>query len=152
MSDEQQAELPTSVLDALYETGSELSEREPWVASRRSGAISIVPRVATLMAGVGGKTNPDSIMGSAIRSSALNILAYLPADLRLAALIDLAARNPASVDLLFSGHVSRATAVQRFNVLSSLGVFARHGLVEEVFTSERVDRAVRAVSKVNGKR
>ncbi len=133
--------LSETVVSALISASDEISAKETWAASRLSGASALVPRIIGLIVTAPKMLRRDHSARIYIRQNILKVLAYLPADLRLGCLIDMAGRNPEALDDIFSGHIAEDYEIYRYNVISSLGIFARHGLVEEVFTAERI-RAV----------
>lgn len=139
--------LPETVVTALISASDEVSRNESWTAPRRGGASAVVPRVMTVIAAaqVGLR---DGATRNFVRQNALRILAYLPADLRLSALIEMATKHPEAIDDLFTGNISKPFEVYRFNIITSLGVFARHGLVEEVFTRDRIERVTGTIKSV----
>ena len=130
--------LSETVVSALISASEELSTRETWATTRRSGASAMVPRVMSIIMSAQHMLRRDNPVRIYVRQNVLKILAYLPADLRLGALIDMAGRNPDALDDIFTGKVSEEFEIYKYNVISSLGVFARHGLVEEVFTQSRI--------------
>ncbi len=130
--------LSETVVSALISASDEISAKETWAASRRSGASALVPRIMGLIIIAPRMLRRDHSVRIYIRQNVLKVLAYLPADLRLGSLIDMAGRNPEALDDIFSGHIAEDYEIYRYNVISSLGIFARHGLVEEVFTAERI--------------
>lgn len=140
--------LPETVVTALISASDEISERETWVASRRSGAAAAVPRIISIVMAAQGMLRRDSSVRGYVRQNTLRVMAYLPADLRLGALVHLASSNPEALDDIFSGPISKDFEIYRFNVISTLGCFARHGLVEEVFSRENIEEVGRAVQTV----
>lgn len=130
--------LPETIAKALISASEEISGSEKWVPRRRSEVILAIPRLMSIIVGARRSFDPASRSGRIIRESSLRVMAYFPADLRLTCLLDLAVRNPLALDDLMVGEVGPNYQVYRYNILSSLGVFARHGLIEEVFTKDRV--------------
>lgn len=143
--------LPETVVTALISASDEISQRETWAAPRRGGAAAAVPRIISIVMAAQGMIRPGSSVRTYVRQNSLRVLAYLPADLRLGALIDMASRNPEALDDIFSGKISQEFEVYRYNVISTLGVFARHGLVEEVFTRENIEAVGQSVQDVRRK-
>ncbi|MFG6083437.1 hypothetical protein ACEUZ9_004697 [Paracoccus litorisediminis] len=139
--------LPETIAKALISASEEISGTEVWVPRRRSEVMSAIPRLMAIVMASRKRFDPTSRSGRIIRESSLRVMAYFPADLRLTCLLDLAVRNPLALDDLMSGEIGPTYQVYRYNILSSLGVFARHGLVEEVFTRERVTDVGRIVDR-----
>ena len=138
--------MPDTIVRALTSASREVATTETWVP-RRSGAMSgIVSRlVAVLHGGLLGRTGPRT---QPIREQSLRLLAYMPAELRLAAIMNVVRTRPESIDDMLCGKIRPEYMIYRYNILSSLGVFARHGLVEEVFTRDRMQ----AVGSIIGRR
>lgn len=132
-------QISETIAIALMTASEEISGSEQWVPRRRSEIVSAIPRLMTIVMAARRKFSAESRSARMIRQSSLRVLAYLPADLRLNCLMDLAVRNPLALDDLLTGPIAPNYEVYRYNIFSSLGIFARHGLVEEVFTKERVD-------------
>ncbi|WP_411840052.1 hypothetical protein [Paracoccus sp. ME4] len=139
--------LPETVVTALISASDEVSRNESWTAPRRGGASAVVPRVMSVIAAAQAGLR-DGPARSFVRQNSLRILAYLPADLRLSALIEMASKHPEAIDDLFTGKITKPFEVYRYNIISSLGVFARHGLVEEVFTRDRIERVTGTIKSV----
>lgn len=133
--------LPETVIAALIGASDELSEVESWAASRRTGANGAVQRVMSVIVSSQHLIPSHTRVRAGVRQQVLRLLAYLPADMRLSCLIDLSTRDPDALDDLFAGRIAPEYERFRFNIICSLGAFARHGLIEEVFTDERI-RAV----------
>lgn len=140
--------LPETVVTALISASDELTQRETWAAPRRGGAAAAVPRMISVIMSAQRMIRRGSSARTFVRQHSLRVMAYLPADMRLSALIEMASRNPEALDDIFSGQISPEFEVYRYNVISSLGVFARHGLVEEVFTRDRIEAVGASVRNV----
>ncbi|MBW3243609.1 hypothetical protein KUV57_13125 [Epibacterium sp. DP7N7-1] len=147
-SNQMSGALPETVVTALISASDEIAQRETWAAPRRGGAAAAVPRIISIIMAAQGMLRPSSSVRAYVRQNSLRVLAYLPADLRLGALIDMASRNPEALDDLFSGKISKEFDVYRYNVISTLSVFARHGLIEEVFTRENIEAVGQSVQSV----
>lgn len=126
------------MLSAMSSASEEISRAEKWVPARAGVMSSSMSRIMSIALASVNIIPAERSARGVIRQNLLKVIAYLPADLRLRVMIDLAKRNPEALDDLFSGRVDEKFEVYRYNLLSSLGVFARHGLVEEVFTRERI--------------
>jgi len=128
--------LPSTISSALISASHEISQGEPWV-TRRGLAGSTVPRLMAVLLGLGRKGGHDSKMRQYIREKCLRLLAYMPAEIRLMSMVELARKSPDTLDDLFTGKIAEDVEIFRYNLLTSLGVFSRHGLVAEVFTKDR---------------
>lgn len=133
--------LPESVCSALVSSAEELSQSESWVPRRRGPVIAIIPRLMGSIARFGlARAHGDAAAYRRACGTALRAMAYFPADLRLAMLLEISIASPDTLDDLITIDLPAEYAPARYNLLHSLGVFARHGLIEEVFTQERVDQ------------
>ena len=139
--------LPATIANALATASEEISEGERWVPRRRSDMIVSIPRLMAIIMASRTRIEPGSTSSKIIRQTCLKLIAYLPADLRLVSMMELSLRNPMALDDLMTGTVGPQYEVYRYNLLTSLGIFARHGLVEEVFTKDRVARVSRVVDR-----
>ncbi|MCE6959693.1 hypothetical protein LAZ40_11750 [Cereibacter sphaeroides] len=131
-------QLPETVIDSIMTASSELSARETWVPRNHGFIPVLVPRLIALMVGASRRLDPDGLAARMVRQNALRVLAYLEADVRLTLLLDLARRAPAVIDDLFAGPIDDPYEPYRYNIFASLGIFARHGLIREIFTPERI--------------
>lgn len=133
--------LPESVCSALVSSAEELAQSEKWVPRRRGPVISIIPRLMGAVARFGlARAQGDAAAYQRACGTALRAMAYFPADLRLAMLLQISISSPDTLDDLITLDLPAEYAPARYNLLHSLGVFARHGLIEEVFTQERVEQ------------
>lgn len=144
--------LPPTVASALVTASQEISASEKWVPARRGALGSTVPRLMSVIFAINAMVGPDRPARRKIRETSLRLLAYLPADLRFGAILEVAVRDPDVLDDLLSGSISSDHEVYRYNIFLALGVFARHGLVEEVFSMDRLDRVGRIVERTKKKR
>ena len=131
--------LPGSVLEAVQSTRNELRRKEGWVPILRGPGVRGISSLITIALAAHEKLSDSSKSRKVIRQGILKILAYLPADSRIVALIDLAALNPHALDDILIGRIDERHEAYRYNVMTSLGIFARHGLINEVLTNERLD-------------
>lgn len=138
-SSAEQEALPESVCAALVSSSEELSQSERWVPRRRGPVLAIVPRFMSALTRISlSRRKSDPVAYAQACGTSLKCLAYFPADLRLAIILDLSLSAPETLEDLLGLEIPHEYAPARYNVLHSLGVFARHGLIEEVFTQERV--------------
>lgn len=138
--------MPETISRALSSASREVASTETWVPVRTGAMSGIISRlVASLHGGLLGRNGP---LTQPIREQSLRLLAYMPVELRLAAVMNVVRTRPESIDDILSGPIRPEYMIYRYNILSSLGVFARHGLVEEVFTRDRMQ----AVGSIIGRR
>lgn len=131
-------QLPETVVDSILTASQEISENETWVPRNHGLIPTLVPRLISLMVSSSRRLNPQGNPARLVRQNTLRVLAYLEADIRITLLLDLARRAPAVVDDLFAGDIDAAYEPYRYNLFTTLGVFARHGLIREVFTPVRI--------------
>lgn len=139
--------LPETVVSALISASDEIAQRETWAVPRQGGTAAIVPRIISVLCAAQARMRPEASARRFVRQSALRVLAYLPVDLRLGALIEMSAKAPEALDDLFYGDISPDYEIYRYNTLTALGTFARHGLVEEVFSEENIIAVGQAIGK-----
>lgn len=130
--------LAPTLRTALVTASEEISEAEAWVPPFTEKSVSTIPRLMAVIFAASQILKPSGKARRLLRAKSVMILAYLPADLRLSAIISIARRDSDALDDLFTGPIPSSHEIYRYNLLSSLGVFARHGLVEEVFTQDRI--------------
>lgn len=141
-----------SIVDAILSASEEISTRETWAPRGRGVFPVLAPRLISLMINGVRRLDPNGPPAMTVRQNVIRIMAYMDPDLRIAMLLDLSARKPEVVDDLFSGKVDGNFEIYRYNLFSTLGIFARHGLVREVFTQERLGTVRDAMSKVSDAR
>lgn len=140
-------QLPETVVDSIVTASQEISERETWVPRNHGLIPALVPRLVSLMVSSSRRLNPEGNPARLVRQNILRVLAYLEADIRITLLLDLARRAPGVVDDLFAGDIEPAYEPYRYNLFTTLGVFARHGLIREVFTPSRIATVRDAMTK-----
>ena len=93
------------------------------------------------------RTHHGNVLRHKINISTLKILAYMSVETRLRFLISLSLINKEAVNEILTQPMAPSHEAYRFNILTSLGSFSRHGLVNEVMTQERADIVSRAWKK-----
>jgi hypothetical protein len=73
------------------------------------------------------------------------ILAYLPADIRIGFLISMSDRDPDALEALLAAPYDPKAEPALHNIVSTIGGLARHGILSDIFTQERMDRVERVV-------
>lgn len=131
-------QLPETVVDSILTASQEIAERETWVPRNHGLIPALVPRLVSLMISSSRRLDPEGRSARLVRQNILRVLAYLEADIRITLLLDLARRAPGVIDDLFAGDIEEAYEPYRYNLFTTLGVFARHGLIREVFTPSRI--------------
>lgn len=140
-------QLPETVVDSILTASQEIGERETWVPKNHGLIPALVPRLITLMVSASRRLDPEGAPARLVRQNTLRVMAYLEADIRITLLLDLARRAPGVVDDLFAGDIDDAYEPYRYNLFTTLGVFARHGLIREVFTPSRIATVREAMTK-----
>lgn len=139
--------LPDDVVDALVSTAREADLMETWVPKRQGIILRVVPRALRLLS-VAISSLPESVMErKTIRQNTLHILSYARADIRLKTLFDMGINTPEILHDLLSGDIDPEYVPHRYNIITSLGIFARHGLINGITSPERVIRADRAMRR-----
>jgi hypothetical protein len=141
-----------SVVASIVSASEEIAARETWSPRGRGVFPVLAPRLVALVTHASRSLDPDGLAARTVRQNALRLMAYMDADLRIAMLLDLAARRQAVIDDLFCGPVDEAFEIYRYNLFSSLGIFARHGLVREVFTEDRLGQVRGAMTRMAARR
>lgn len=140
-------DIPDTIVDAMITSGNDLQVRETWISPVTTAAMLSVPRVVgailTSAEMIGG--SPDNMV--AARRICLRILAYMPANLRIPVIMRVARINPEAIDNLLLGRLNEEDEVLRFNFMNSIGVFARHSLISEVMSIERMDRVLNSIEE-----
>lgn len=143
--------LPEPVANALMTTANHLRRKEAWVPPVRGAVMLGMPRLIGIAVASTSEIDPDSAAAQAVRQGVLRILAYLSADIRVMVLIRIATMNTEALDDILTGKIDPDHRAYRYNIMTSLGVFARHGLVNEVMTAERIDRVSNSLDRVREK-
>lgn len=143
--------LPEPVANAIMSTVSHLRRKEAWVPPTRSAVMLGMPRLIGIALNSASLLDPESAAAQSVRQGVLRILAYLSADIRVVALIRIATENPRALDDILVGRIDSDHRPYRYNIMTSLGIFARHGLMNEVMTEERVDRVSNSLERVRAR-
>jgi hypothetical protein len=143
--------LPEPVANAIMTTAGYLRRKEAWVPPVRGAVMLGMPRLIGIAVASVSDLDPESASAQAVRQGILRILAYLSADIRVMVLIRIASQDPKALDDVLTGKIDQDHRAYRYNVMTSLGVFARHGLINEVMTSDRVERVTNSLERVRAK-
>lgn len=143
--------LTKNVLAALLHTGDELEKSEGWAESA-SSSQPYAARIASLMIASSVSASHGTRISLPVRVSAIKALAYMPARHRIATILEVSCSRPDVLNALFDGPLTPEAEACRYNVVRSLGVFARNGLAQEVFTVERTKRASELISSIRAHR
>lgn len=135
---------PTPVTRAIIQASEWLKSQEYWVVrgqvaelgDRLQGATSLAYQI-----NVGTKVRQ---MPPRMRRDLLFILAYLPADIRIGFLISMSERDPDALEALLKAPYDPKAEPALHNIVSTIGGLARHGILSDIFTRERMERAKQA--------
>lgn len=140
-------QLPDDVVDALMSAARESNAIETWLPKRQGVLLRIIPRMLRILDAALSSLPEKVIERKMIRQNALHILSYARADIRLMTIFDLGLNSPEALYDLLSGEIDPEYVPHRYNLVTSLALFARHGLVSSITNPERVVRADKALKK-----
>lgn len=134
-----------NVTRAIIQTSEWLRVQEHWVVRGQVADLGDRLQSATSLAHQLGSASRTGQMPPKLRRDLLLILAYLPADIRIGFLISMSERDPEALEGLLSSTYDPKTEPALHNIISTIGGLARHGLLSDIFTQERMDRVERVV-------
>lgn len=140
-------DLPEDIIDALVSAAQEVNAIETWLPPRQGVIARVVPRAIRLLNAALIYLPEKLIERRTIRQNVLHMLAYTRADIRLMTIFDIALNSPEALHDLISGPIDPEYAPHRYNLVTTLGIFARHGLISGIANPKRIDRAERAIEK-----
>lgn len=128
---------PENVSTAIVNTAEWLGAQEDWVVRGQTQPLGDRLQAVLERAFVdgGGK------LGATTRRDILLVLSYLPAKTRLGFLFAMAERQPDALEALLADAYDRRLEPVYYNILATIGSFARHALLADIFSSERLKRA-----------
>ncbi len=136
---------PMTVTRAIIQASEWLKSQEHWVVRGQVADLGDRLQSATSLAyqiGVGTRVRQ---MPPKMRRDLLFILAYLPADIRIGFLISMSDRDPDALEALLAAPYDPKAEPALHNIVSTIGGLARHGILSDIFTQERMDRVERVV-------
>lgn len=136
---------PLTVTRAIIQASEWLKSQEHWVVRGQVADLGDRLQSATSLAyqiGVGTRVGK---MPPKMRRDLLFILAYLPADIRIGFLISMSERDPEALEALLRAPYDPKAEPALHNIVSTIGGLARHGILSDIFTQERMDRVERIV-------
>lgn len=140
-------QLPDDVVDALMSAAREVNKIETWLPKGQGTLIRVIPRAMRILNAALTSLPEKVIERKTIRQNTLHILSYARADIRLMTIFDLGLHAPESLFDLLSGEIDPEYVPHRYNLVTTLGFFARHGLINGVTSPERVARVDRAMRR-----
>ncbi len=144
--------LPDDVIDALISAAREVGARETWLPASQGILVRIVPRAIRILHAAALTLPEKKFERRTIRQNTLRVLAYARADIRLGALFELAVEAPEALRDLLGGDVDQEYEPYRYNMIVTLGIFARHGLVHGVTRPDRMKRVSHAMNRARDMR
>ena len=144
--------LPDDVIDALVSAAREVGARETWLPPGQGVLVRIVPRAIRILHAAALTLPEKKFERRTIRQNTLRVLAYARADIRLGALFELAVEAPEALRDLLGGDLDQEYEPYRYNMIVTLGIFARHGLVHGVTRPDRLERVGRAMTRARDMR
>lgn len=142
---------PTTVTRAIIQASEWLKSQEYWVVRGQVADLGDRLQSATSLAHQIGSGTRTGQIPPGMRRDLLFILAYLPADIRIGFLISMSERDPDALEALLKAPYDAKAEPALHNIVSTIGGLARHGLLSDIFTRERMDlveRIVRDVGRV----
>ncbi|MFX4300048.1 hypothetical protein [Pseudosulfitobacter pseudonitzschiae] len=85
-----------------------------------------------------------------VRRDIIQILAYLPPDVRMGFLLSMARENGDVLDDIISAKYDVRTEPSRYNLYATVGSFARRALLSDVFSDERLQRVEEILNARHG--
>jgi hypothetical protein len=142
--------LPKTILDALHTSAAEMAEVETWIPKSAGITLHIARLASILYRANHGRA--AAAQRKLVREQTMRMLAYATPDLRLNFLVDLSERDPRALNDLLLGDVDPSFSAYRFNLMASLGIFARHSLFNEVMSERRMRKVRGAMARVAARR
>lgn len=128
---------PSSVSRALVSTSEWLKIQEPWVVR---GAVQPISTQLQMIAIKAYDVSNGTTFPKRARRDIIQIIAYLPPDVRIGFLLSLSRNRPEIMDEIISGEYDARTEPSRYNIFATMGSFARRALLSDVFSDERLER------------
>lgn len=133
-------DLSLEVLDSLQSAADEVKRRETWLPPGRGVLMHVIPRLIRLAHATAANLPEKTFVRKTIRQNTLRALAYASPDTRLATLFDLALTAKDTLSDLLIGPIDPEYEPYRYNIITTIGIFARHGLIRTVSDPARVRR------------
>lgn len=132
-------DLPPSISSAIRSCTRELGEVESWALPLSKFGNRAPERLAAILDKAEKHLDHRGNSWRLVRENIPSVLAYMTTDSRMRCVMMLARRNPIAFNDIISSDCEDRGRRHRFNIIMSLGVFSRHGLVSEVFERRRVN-------------
>lgn len=136
-----------SVKRALVSTSEWLKGQEPWVVR---GAVQPLSTRLQQIAIKAYETSEGKEFPKRARRDIIQIIAYLPPDVRMGFLLSMARENGEVLDEIVAGKYDVRSEPSRYNIYATIGSFARRALLSDVFSEERLERVEGILRKTSG--
>jgi hypothetical protein len=140
-------EFSPSVTRALVSTSEWLKTREPWVVR---GAVQPLSTRLQEIAIRAYEANKDGEFPKRARRDIIQIVSYLPPDVRIGFLLSMAKDHGEVLDEIVAGKYDVRSEPSRYNIYATIGSFARRALLSDLFTEERLERVEEILNSRNG--
>jgi hypothetical protein len=128
---------PPSVSRALVSTSEWLKNQETWVVR---GAVQPLSTRLQEIAIRAYEASEGKEFPKRARRDIINIVAYLPPDVRMGFLLSMARDHGEVLDEIVAGKYDSRSEPSRYNIYATIGSFARRALLSDVFTEDRLER------------
>jgi hypothetical protein len=137
---------PPSVSRAIVSTSEWLKGREPWVVR---GAVQPLATRLQMIAVRAYEASEGTEFPKRARRDIIQIIAYLPPDVRMGFLLSMARDHGEVLDEIIAGKYDARSEPSRYNLYATIGSFARRALLSDVFSEERLERVEEILNNRN---
>lgn len=135
----------SEVDEALLLTMQELSGHEGWTV-KNTGALNDFGGHAIRIFAASVQNLPMSNrVRRIVRQNMARVIAYMPAGMRISTMISMSRLSPALVHDMLKGPIDPEFEPHRYNIIITLGIFARNGLFLGVTEPSRMKRTQSAI-------
>lgn len=150
-----QAKIEESEIEyALLITMQELEDHEVWAISNSRLLSGFADHAIRIFSAAVKGLPPTSRARKIVRQNTVRVIAYLPAGLRISMLFSMARLSPAIIQDMMKGEIDSEFEPHRYNIIVTLGIFARNGLflgVTEPGRIGRVQSSLRRAREIHAK-
>jgi len=136
-----------NVSRALVSTSEWLKSQEPWVVR---GAVQPLSTRLQQIAIKAYEASSGEDFPKRARRDIIQIVAYLPPDVRMGFLLSMARDHGEVLDEIIAGKYDARSEPSRYNIYATIGSFARRAILSDVFTEERLERVEGILNKREG--
>lgn len=131
--------------EALLLTMQELSSHEQWTV-KNTGALNDFGGHAIRIFAASVRSLPLSNRArQVVRQNMARVIAYMPAGMRISTIISMSRQSPSLVYDMLKGPIDPEFEPHRYNIIITLGIFARNGLFLGVTEPARMKRTQSAI-------